>query len=281
MRGFTSFPQPNQGDKVRGKPERFADHYTQATLFWNSQSDVEKDHIVRAYRFELTRVQTSAVRRRVLALLANVDMQLAGRVASGLGMKVPDPLPKALAKAVKPEVRSSPALSLFARPGDGSVATRKVAILVADGVDGEAVTRLHEGLTDAGAVPRLVGARLGQVSTMRGDPLEADVTMEAAPAALFDGLVVADGGGVEALAQLGHALEFVKDQYRHCKPILVLGAAGAILEKAGIPPALPNGEDDPGLLQFDNENVDRALPAFVEAIAKHRVFERETDPPVV
>jgi catalase len=281
MRGFTSFPQPNEGDKVRGKPERFADHYTQATLFWNSQTDVEKAHIVRAYRFELTRVQTSAVRRRVLALLANVDGELAERVASGLGMEVPDPLPKVLDKPVKPEVRSSPALSLFARPGDGSIATRKVAILVADGVDGSAVTALHEGLTDAGAVPRLVGARLGEIQTMRGDPLEVDVTMEAAPAALFDGLVLADGGAVEALTQLGHALEFVKDQYRHCKPILVLGAAGAIIEKAGIPPALPSGEDDPGLLQFATEDVAGALPAFVEVLAKHRVFEREVDPPAI
>jgi catalase len=116
---------------------------------------------------------------------------------------------------------------------------------------------------------------------MRGQPLEVDVTMEAAPAALYDGLVLADGGGVEKLAQLGHALEFVKDQYRHCKPILVLGAAGALIEKAGIPSSLPSGEDDPGLLQFDNEDVESALPAFVRVLAKHRVFEREVDPPAV
>jgi catalase len=282
MRGFTSFAQPaERDDKVRGKPERFADHYTQATLFWNSQSDVEKAHIVRAYRFELTRVQTSAVRRRVVALLANVDAELAQRVADGLGMEVPQPLPKAIDKPAKPEVRTSPALSLFARPGEGSIATRKVAILVADGVDGNAVTALHEGLTDAGAVPRLVGARLGEVRTMRGEPLEVDVTMEASPPALFDGLVLANGGGVEALAQLGHALEFVKDQYRHCKPILVLGAAGALIEKAGISWTLPSGEDDRGLLQFDTDDAERALPAFVEVLAKHRVFEREVDPPKI
>jgi catalase len=182
---------------------------------------------------------------------------------------------------VKPEVKKSPALSLFARPGDGSVRTRRVAILVADGIDSDAVTTIHEGLTGAGAVPRLVGPRLGEVQGMRGKPLECDVSMEASPPALYDGLVLADGGGVENLARLGHALEFIKDHYRHCKPILVLGAAGALIEKAGIPPALPSGDDDPGLLHFDTSDAKSALSVFMEVLAQHRVFAREVDPPAI
>ena len=84
--GFMSFPQPVDEDKVRGKPEKFAEHYDQATLFWNSQTDVEKQHIIRAYRFELTKVQTAAVRKRVVAQLRNVDEALARAVADGLGL---------------------------------------------------------------------------------------------------------------------------------------------------------------------------------------------------
>jgi catalase len=183
-KGFTSFPQPIRDYKVRGKPEKFADHYTQATLFWQSQSAVEKAHIIRAFRFELTKVQTAAVRERVVSLLANVDDELAQGVAEGIGIDVPEPQPKALGKRVKPEVQVSKALSLFARPGDGGIRTRRVAILVADGVDGEAATALHEGLVRAGAVPRFVGVRLGQVDTAQREALEVEVTLETAPSVL-------------------------------------------------------------------------------------------------
>jgi catalase len=280
-RGFTSFPEPVQREKTRGKAERFADHYTQATLFWNSQTAVEQAHIARAFRLELTRVQTPAVRERVVAMLANVAPELAAHVADGLGIAVPEPLPKALREEIKPEVSMSSALSLMARPGDGSIRTRRVAILVADGVDGASASTLHGQLCDAGAVALFVGIKLGPVNTAEGDSIEAELTMETAPAVLFDAMVVLDGSdAVETLATVGHAIEFLKDQYRHCKPILAFGGAQALLEGAGIALTLPSGEPDPGLLHFEELNQD-AIDAFVQAIAKHRHFARETDPPLV
>jgi catalase len=95
-------------------------------------------------------------------------------------------------------------------------------------------------------------------------------------------MIVPDGdAAARALSQNGHALEFLKDQYRHCKPILLVGAASALLGKAGIPAALPSGDADPGLLQYGTDQADAALPAFIKALAKHRHFERETDPPRV
>jgi catalase len=103
---------------VRDKAERFADHYTQAKLFWNSQSPVEKAHIIGAFRFELTRVQTVAVRERMVSSLVNVAPELANAVAQGLGMReVPAAIPKASEQRMRPEIAASPALSLFARPG--------------------------------------------------------------------------------------------------------------------------------------------------------------------
>lgn len=283
MAGFTSFPQPLAGDKVRGKPERFADHYTQATLFWNSQTPIEKTHIIRAFRFELTRVQTPAIRERVVSMLVNVAEDLAQGVALGLGMRaVPPAQPKALQQPVVPEVAASPALSLFARPGDGGIRMRRIAILVADGMNGAAVKALLAGLAGEGAVPRLVGVRLGTVESMDGDQVEVDVTFEAMPAVLFDALVVPGGhDDVGDLATLGHALEFIREQYRHCKPILVLGAGKEVVEKAGVKLTLPSGQPDPGVLYFQDEDVDNILPQFIEAIAAHRHFEREIDPPRV
>jgi catalase len=283
MAGFRSFPEQVEEHKVRGKPEKFAEHYNQATLFWMSQSEVEKMHIIRAFRFELTKVQVAAVRERVVAQLRNVAEELAQGVAEGLGMEaLPEPLPRALRRTPKPEVTTSPALSLFARPGNAGVRTRRVAILVADGVDGQAAMGIHQRLTDEGAVPRFVGEKLGRVRSENTEPVEIEITMEAAPAVLWDALVLPGGEALaETLAESGHALEFLKDQYRHCKPMLLIGPSAALLGEVDIPPTLPGGEHDPGLLQCDATDFESGLTALIGALTKHRQFERETDPPMV
>ncbi|SDA19582.1 catalase [Nitrosospira sp. Nsp18] len=279
--GFTSFREPVEGDKVRGKPERFADHYTQATLFWNSQAPIEKAHIINAFRFELTRVQTPAIRERMVSLLVNVAEDLAESVADGLGMRVPPAQPRATQNPPVPEVMSSPALSLFARPGESSIRTRRIAILVADGVDGKSAAALYAGLSSEQAVPRFVGARLGAVQAVDSDAIEVDATFETMPSVLFDALVVPGfREGSKVLAHSAEAAQFIKDQYRHCKPILVLGNGRSMIESAGVKLTLPSGELDPGILYFQDGNLDDILPQFIEAIAAHRHFEREIEPPL-
>jgi catalase len=280
--GFTSFREPIEGEKVRAKPERFAEHFTQATLFYRSQTPVEQSHIRGAFRFELTKVQVPAVRERVVSMLLNVDAELGKGLAMDLGMEVPKPMPRALKGPAKPEVERSPALSLMARPGDGSIRTRRVAILVADGIDGEAARVLHEGLMTAGSIPRYLGARLGSVETEDGGTLEVDGTLETTPAVLFDAVAVPGGKkGVQLLGTLGHVAEFLKDQYRHAKPMLALGPAADLLENAGVPSFLGSEQPDPGVLLQEDGDAARALPRFVKAIARHRHHERELDPPLV
>ncbi len=281
-RGFTSFPDPTPEDKVRGKPEKFADHYSQATLFWNSQTPIEKAHIIRAFRFELTKVQVPAIRERTVSMLANVAAELADEVAEGLGIETPAPMPTVLDSLPVSEVKNSPALSLFALPGDGSIRTRRIAIFVANGIDGKATRMLHEGLSNAGAVPRYIGARLGKVKTTEGDYLDVEVTLETTPSVLYDALLIPDGhSAIETLGTLGHALEFIKDQYRHCKPILALGAGTSLIEFADITPTLWSGEPDPGLLLFPKPDVKNVLSAFIKAIAMHRHHARDMDPPTI
>lgn len=281
--GFMSFREPIADDKVRGNPEKFAEHYNQATLFYNSQTPVEQAHIRRGFRFELTRVQVPAIRERVVAMLANVDEDLARALAADLGMpEMPKPLPRAIKKAPDPEVEVSPPLSLYARPGNGSIATRRVAIFVADGVDGEGAEAIHAALAGLGAVPRYVGVRLGAVQTEQGDTLEVEVTFEAMPSVLFDAAVVPDGRRAsKLLGTVGHAMEFLKDQYRHAKPILALGAGCDLVENAGAPAMLPTGEPDPGMLVHRDATAADVLDDFVQAIARHRHHEREMDPPEV
>jgi catalase len=283
-KGFVSFAPSIAAenapvDKVRGKPEKFAEHYNQATLFFNSQTAVEKAHIAGAFRFELSKVTVPAIRVRMLSSLVNVSKELAKEVADGLGVSLPDPMPRAARKTVNPEVKQSPALSLTALPG-GGIATRKVAVLIAEGMDASLVDALQAELAKAGAVVRLLGIRLGAVKSISGAAVEADATIENSPSVLFDGVIVPGGDrAAQTLAKSGQVLEFLKDQYRHCKTLLVLGAAAAILDKAGIPKALPSGKPDPGLIVATQGA--NAGKAFVTALAKHRHVERDQDLPPV
>ncbi len=272
-RGFVSFPEPVAEDKVRGKPEKFADHFSQATLFWNSQTDVEKNHIVGALRFELTRVQTPAVRERTVSMLRNVDDTLAQRVADGLGMALPPAQPRALETPTQPEVASSSALSLFHFPGDGGIAGRRIALLVGPGAPG-AARGVYDALAAAGAVPRFVGERLGVVEADDGTPFDIEATLETIPSPLWDAAVVCG----DALAGDGLAHEFVATQFRHCKALLVIGQAATLLAKAGI----DDPESAPGVTVAADGAVDAAaLAAFQAAVAQHKHYARETDPPKV
>src|SRR5262249_36787821 len=149
-------------------------------------------HIVGGFRFELSKCTVQAIRQRMLSSLANVSDDLVERVADGLGMDVPEPMPRALENPAQPEIETSPALSLTARPGNGTIRTRKIALLVANGFVAESLTTLHRALLDAGAVPRYLSFRLGEVTADDGSTIEADATLENSPSVLFDAVVLAD-----------------------------------------------------------------------------------------
>jgi catalase len=277
--GFVSFakaiePDNSPVDKVRGKPERFAEHYSQAKLFFDSQTPQEQAHIIGGFRFELSKVTVPAIRQRMVSSLRNVSDSLAVAVADGLGLEMPERMPRAIKRVPKAEITVSKALSLMALPGDGGIATRKIAILVANGMQGESIAALMESLKKADAVPKLLAGRLGTVTGKEGRSFEVDATLENSPSVLFDALVLPDGDkAVETLARDGHTLEFLKDQYRHCKTILALGASATLLAKVGIAQKLPSGAKDPGIL------VDPK--GFVDAIARHRHPQRDSDPPLI
>jgi catalase len=240
--GFTSFAErlleasrEAEPTKLRAKPHKFAEHYAQARLFWRSQTPVEQQHIVDAYRFELTRVQTVAIRARVVAQLRNVDETLAQRVAEGLGMdELPAPLPL-LVEVPAGEVERSPGLSLMARPGDGSIRTRRIALMVADGMDTQAAAALYDAFTAAGGLPRYVGSRLGKVTGRDGSTLPVEVTFEAMPGVLWDAMVLPAGeDACERLAADDHVIEFTMLHWRHNKPILAPWSAELLLDAAGV-----------------------------------------------
>jgi catalase len=275
--GFVSFPEPIDADEVRGKPEKFAEHFNQATLFFNSLAPIEQAHVVAAYRFELSKLTVPAIRTRVVSMLRNVSDDLASQVAAGLGMALPDAMPRALAKPPTAEVSVSAPLSMFARPGVPGIDTRKVAIFVGDGVNADTVAALQSALLAQGATGRLVGHRVGQFTAADGSAVDADASFENEPSVLFDAVAVPDGEqAAKAWGLDGRACEFIKDQFRHCKTILAVGDAAAFVESTGV----LNDPADTGLIIRDTADTG-SIDAFLTAMAQHKHFARETDPPLL
>lgn len=275
--GFVAFPEPVSGVELTGKSEKFAEHYNQARLFFNSQTAPEQKHIIDGFAFELSKVTVPAVRIRMVSMLRNVTDELAAPIAKKLGItELPPPMPLATDQDFKPEVEKSAFLSLTAHPGEEGIKTRKVAILCEDGVDGAAVRELGATLIEQGAVVRIVSSRLGEIAGA-GGAVEADATYEASPSVVFDAMVVPGGkAAAEALMKNGEALGFVRTLFRHCKPMLVLGEGSQVLKKAGIDPAAGY----PGVHVAPKGSED-LTGQFIDSMTRHRSFERETDPPLV
>jgi catalase len=280
--GFVTFPARQQADqeqaKVRGKPEKFADHYTQATLFYESQTLTEKSHIAAAFRFELSKLTVPAIRERMISSLRNVSEELASKVAEGLGINpMPSAMPRALEKPSKPEIKKAPSLSLMARPGDGSIKGLKIALLIADGIEGKSILQVRDALVAQGAVAKLIGPRIGNTNASDIGNLVADASLENEPGFLFDALVLPDGEkGVDILAQCPQTMDFVKDQYLHYKTILVLGAGKRLLDKAGIHYASLTDTDHHGLIVRPASKTDSGIKALIPALATQRHWQRNT-----
>lgn len=271
MGGFVTHPQGLEGRKVRERGEKFFDHFSQATLFWNSQSEPEKRHIVQAFQFELGKLDRPAIRERMVAVLAQVDRGLATQVADGLGLKVPakpdgilnhsvpaDGDPKDFQPIrLKQRITRSAALSM-ADTIKETVKTRKVAVLAADGVDEAAVASLQRTLTAAGAVPKIVAPRGGTLKGAGGGDVAVDWSLLTVGSVLFDAVFVPGGAkSTEALAADGAAVLFVREAYKHCKAVGGSGTGLAMLRAAGIDDAIST------------------VPAFLKAVAQHRDWTRE------
>lgn len=282
--GFHSYPEPLESTKTRRRSLSFDDHFSQATLFWNSQSTVEKEHIVEAFRFELSKVDVPDIRQRMVDNLAHVDLKLATRVAAPLGIKPPDPKAAAGRPGFRDyriinKVGEDPALSMVARLGAG-VKTRRVAILVADGVETAALRRLRQDLVDAGAICKLVAPHLGAVSTASGRQLAVDHTFANMPSVMFDAVLIPGGNAsVATLCGLGDALHFVLQAYKHCKTICALNDGVQLLSTLGF--SLGNNPDaitvpTAGVIIADARKVldGQVLQDFMAAIALHRHWDR-------
>ncbi|HEY2000213.1 catalase HPII [Paraburkholderia sp.] len=257
--GFESYQERIDGVKIRVRSDSFADHFSQAALFYQSMSQPEKEHIAAAYQFELGKVTKPAIRERVVnEILARFDADLAATVASGLGL----PAPK---KGKLPsQVQPSPALSLLNRVKPG-IRTCKIALLAAPGSDAAAIGKLQQALRDAGATPLLVAPTLAPIGK-----LQPDATLAGMPSIMFDAVVICGGeAGAKALGQAGDARHFVLEAFKHLKAIAALGAGRDVLKAAHLP------DNADGVATGDDGKIADVLKAFIAAAEQHRVWSRQ------
>lgn len=275
--GFQSHQQPVDAPKIRGRSDSFADHFTQARLFFNSQSPEEQEHIVSAFSFELSKVGDTAIRRRELAILYQIDKQLSKKVGANLGLEPPtalDPMtvqfakhnhPKYPIKPATPEIEKSAALSMKVKPGKGTIKTRKVAFLVDEGVSKVSVDKLKNRLEQEGARAVLIAPRVGKIAYQEGGEVEVQHSFLTEASVCYDAFYTPGGNSVNALADNPDYIQFINEAYRHCKVIAFAREAESLAKKTLV-------KKDKGVLVESSSNL---RDDFVETMKSHRVWERE------
>jgi catalase len=262
--GFTSFAAPVQGEKRRLRSETFADHYSQARMFYISQLPIEQKHLGDALVFELSKVQRVDIRARAVSHLLNIDEGLATTVADGLGMALPPP-----AAAARPtlDLPASAALSILAN-GPNSFKGRKVGIFVTDGSPAKLVNALTAAIEKEGATWEVIAPKIGGVTLDDGTAIAARHKIDGGPSVLFDAVAIlpSEAGGA-LLAQDAASKDFVSDAFGHCKFIGYCDGASALFAEARIPPEL-----DAGFIRLSKASDAKA---FVEQCRSLRFWPRE------
>lgn len=276
---FSHYAERVDGQKIRRRSESFKDFFGQAALFWNSMSDWERRHLVDAFSFELGKVSHEHIRIAVVGHLNEVDHDLAVAVAAGLGLEAP-------AEARPNHGRSSPALSQAVQPR--SAHTRRVAVLGADGVDGDTLEVVMGRLRGQGVVCEVLAPHAGRLTTATGATLAVDRALVTMSSVLYDGVLVAGGeAGVRALVANGEAVHYASEAFKHAKTVGALGAGvellrvapmpGARLAEAGEPVEVDRGVVTVASHPPSGEDLARFGTAFVDALAAHRHFDRSVE----
>lgn len=257
--GFRTAAVPLEGTKVRIRSETFADHFSQARLFFRSQTVPEQAHLASAIVFELSKVSLDHVRLRVLANLLNVDEDLATRVAAGLAIDLPE---KAEAAVEPIDLDLSPALRIVGKYPE-TIEGRQIGVLVTDDADGKIVDALKSAAEGEGAKVKIIALKIGGVTLKGGKKLKADAQLQGAPSVIFDAVaIVASQAGCAELLKEGAAVDFAKDAFGHLKAIGHTKEAQPLLDKAGVEP-------DAGVVDLAG-----GAKAFLEP-ARTRQWDRE------
>lgn len=277
--GFTSYKERIDAKKVRERSESFNDHFSQPALFYRSLKPWEQNHLADAYTFEIGKCTYNHIKQRMLYILQQIDEGLANKVASGLGMEIPSTIDEPLNQAIgadasiekhqppkkKVYLEKSEALSQTYLPGE-SIVSRKIAVLVSDGFDGEAMVTMKKSLEEKGAIIQLVATHGGTVKCDKNKNHKVDAALLTTESVLFDALFVPGGEkSVKALLEAAKAKKFINETLKHCKTIAVSKEGEQLLDAT-------HGKDfkkDKAVL------INRSPQDFIKCISQHRNWERE------
>lgn len=280
--GFTSYTERVDGNKIRSRSRSFFDHFSQATLFFNSQSEVEQQHIINALTFELGKVERVEIRQRMLGILSQVDKTLAAKVAAGLGLPVPkqpeypinhsipadEDVKKLQPLKVKQFLAQSPALSM-ANTSKNTIKSRLIALLIADGVDDVSLANIRSAIQAEGGEVKLIATHLGSIKSAKNKDVKVDQSFLTAASVLFDAVYIPSGEkSITALSAEADAIHFINEAYKHCKAIGT-EAAGKELLKLTYASKKESKNELPGVIE------DKSVKEFIKAVAQHRFWERE------
>jgi len=266
--GFESYHERIEAHKVRERSESFLDYYSQPRLFWLSQTPVEQQHIINAFSFELGKVARPYIRERVVDLLTRVDRELAGGVAKNLSIVLTrQQLSRDLPGPVN-GLEKDEALSMYANK-TFPVASRKVALLVADGVCGTSVGKIQKALSAKGVHSQLLAPRSGFVKSREGENLKVDGTIEGTASVLFDAVIVPTGNeNIQMLSDNGAARHYLMQAFKHLKVIGVQGDAKKVFQATGL-----EETGDEGVVMSDD--LRNLTGEFLNALSQHRIWARE------
>ena len=288
--GFSSFNERVDAHKIRERSESFSDHFSQATLFFNSMTLVEKNHIIKAFRFELGKVETVAIRKRMLGLLNIIDKSLAAKVAKGLGLDVPqniekplnhgvgaNPNPKQESQIKKLNILASDALSMLKNTSaKKSIATRQIAFLCSDGVDDVSISNLKNALEDENAVVVIIAPHLGTIKTANGNSLAVDQSFLIASSVLFDAVFIPENNATATLKENQDVLDFVNEAYKHCKVIGADQDSVEVLKASNFSSKLTSDNQELGII-IERNNIADFASSFIKALKEHRFWNREPE----
>ncbi|UOQ95395.1 catalase [Halobacillus shinanisalinarum] len=255
--GYVHYQEKVEGRKVRSRSESFKDHFSQATLFWNSMSETEKKHIISGFSFELGKVGSKSVQQQNVDMFANVSLDLAKAIADNIGVNPPQ-------GGGSDVTKTSPALSQENTKKTPS--TRQVAVLISEGFDGAEVSSVLAALKVEGVIPEIVSDKLGMVKGSDNAEFNVDHTFLTADSVLFDAVYVVGGNSV---SQKFHqdAMYFIDEAFKHFKPIGATHEGKKWLKKADL-------EKSPGVVLGDEDSSEFAKE-FSEAVAAHRFWDRQ------
>ncbi len=286
--GFVSHNERIDAHKVRARSESFNDHFSQARMFYESQTDVEKRHISKALTFEIGKVETMEIRVRMLGLLAQVNTDLAADVANALGLKVPMDVELPMNKGVSPEadpkaneprkvkdkVKTYDTLSMLKSPRyEPSVETRKVAIVCSDGATEASVMALKASLKKEGVTAKIVAPHLGFITTDAGGELPVDFSFVTSASVLFDAIFLAPGD-FDSLKGDANVVDFISDAYRHCKLIGADARGTDFINSTHLAPLFAEAGDE-GIMLSNQPADEKYAGKFITALGKHRFWNRE------